>query len=190
MDVVYYGKISQDFSQTNRPLIPIIFSHGLAANRTMLSGSCRNFASHGYIVFTLDHNDESSHYVENNDGVGIYLDKEHLAYDFEFRKKQILIREKETSALIDEILDQKTLLRTLEFEEEIEIDTGKIITGGHSFGGMTGIGVAVKDSRVKAVITHDPWLFTSEKEINEGEIMLEIPFLAVCSERFHPWCEF
>ena len=45
-----------------KPLIPVILLHGLAGSRTSQSGSCRDMASHGYIVFSIDHNDGSAHY--------------------------------------------------------------------------------------------------------------------------------
>lgn len=50
------------------PLIPVIFSHGLSSNRTMHSGTCRDLASHGYMVFALDHMDKTSSYYETEDG--------------------------------------------------------------------------------------------------------------------------
>ena len=40
----------------------------MGASRTVLSGTCRNFASHGYIVFIMDHHDESSLYIEDKNG--------------------------------------------------------------------------------------------------------------------------
>ena len=42
--------------------------HGLAGSRTSQSGSCRDLASHGYIVFSIDHNDESAYYSRKEDG--------------------------------------------------------------------------------------------------------------------------
>jgi len=47
-------------------------SHGLSGNRNWNSGTCRDLASHGYIVFALDHRDETSNYVESKDGIGMY----------------------------------------------------------------------------------------------------------------------
>ena len=63
IDCVWRGKLSEDFSGNRRPLIPVIYCHGLSSNRTMHSGSCRDLASHGYIVFMLDHKDETSSYI-------------------------------------------------------------------------------------------------------------------------------
>ena len=72
MDTVYYGDISNDFK--GKPLIPIVYSHGVCSNRTMHSGTCRDLASHGYIVFALDHNDGTSSYVRTLEGKEMHYD--------------------------------------------------------------------------------------------------------------------
>ncbi len=53
-------------------IVPVIFSHGMAANRTMNSGTCRDLASFGYIVFAVDHQDLSCSFFKTPDGKGIY----------------------------------------------------------------------------------------------------------------------
>ena len=40
----------------------------MGMSRTMHSVICRDFASHGYIVFTIDHKDRSTLYTESADG--------------------------------------------------------------------------------------------------------------------------
>lgn len=103
LDCVFNGEISKDFEGNERPLIPIIFCHGLSSNRTCHSGSCRDLASHGYIVFAMDSCDGSSSYVDTEDGVGKFYDNSRQAQDMEFRHGQIKIRESETIDLIDEL---------------------------------------------------------------------------------------
>ena len=39
----------------NGKMVPIIYGHGLCSNRNMHTGTARDFASHGYIVFIQDH---------------------------------------------------------------------------------------------------------------------------------------
>lgn len=41
----------------------------------------------------------------------------------------------------------------------------KLIMSGHSFGGGTAIAVAEADSRVKCVLTHDPWMWPLEFDL-------------------------
>ena len=56
MNVVAGVEIHPDYtSSTQKPLIPIIYSHGLSSKRSMHSGTCRDLASHGYLVFVIDH---------------------------------------------------------------------------------------------------------------------------------------
>ena len=85
-------------------------SHGLSGNRNWNSGTCRDLASHGYIVFAIDHRDETSNYVESKDGIGMYYNNSKSSHDMEYRSMQLGIREKELMALIDEIFDSQTLL--------------------------------------------------------------------------------
>jgi predicted dienelactone hydrolase len=78
------SKLSENSSQSNQ-LIPVIFSHGLSSNRTMHSGTCRDMASFGYIVFALDHMDLTSSYFETADGKGVYYCNKKEAHDLEYR---------------------------------------------------------------------------------------------------------
>ena len=46
------------FENNDKKLIPIIFSHGLGAHCNAYSTICNTLASHGYIVFSVDHSDD------------------------------------------------------------------------------------------------------------------------------------
>ena len=155
IDTVYGGQLDHDFS--TRPLIPIIYCHGLSSNRTMHSGTARDFASHGYLVFLMDHKDESSSYYETSDGKGYYYNNKLVAHDMEHRNAQLKIRQEELTALLDEICQADFPQKKLGFDAKI--DTHAIVIGGHSFGAMTAVHVAQNDKRIKACITMDPWLF-------------------------------
>ena len=162
-------------------LIPIIFSHGLSANRTMHSGICRNLASHGYIVFAPDHHDLTSSYYETESGEGYYYCNKRVAHDLEYRQSQLDIRVNEVRALIDELTEEQSkesiIRNKLNFPEGLSIDMNKMIVCGHSFGGMTVIEASRLDpQRIKACLTLDPWLFCCQKEISELRYSLEMPF--------------
>jgi alpha-beta hydrolase superfamily lysophospholipase len=77
----------------------------------MHTGTAKDFASHGYIVFIMDHRDTTSSYIQEKDGTGQYYDNSHMAYDYDIRREQIKIREKEVIAFIDELYDQDTLMK-------------------------------------------------------------------------------
>jgi len=74
MNVANHGELSKDFTQFNKPLVPVVFCHGLTSNRTMHSGTCRDLASHGYLVFILDFSDGSPYYCEDAAGNGTVFD--------------------------------------------------------------------------------------------------------------------
>ena len=46
----------------------------------------------------------------------------------------------------------------------VKLDLKKLTVIGHSFGGMTAIGAAMIDSRIKACCAMDPWFYTYQDE--------------------------
>jgi len=46
----------------------MVFSHGMCSNSNCFTGIHKEFASHGYIVFAIDHLDGSANYTELPDG--------------------------------------------------------------------------------------------------------------------------
>lgn len=175
MNTIFNGEVAREFKNGQRTLIPLIFCHGISANRTMLSGTCKDFASHGFIVFTMDHKDGTASFYKSKCGTKqAYYDNSKILYDYEFRREQIKTRVAEVRALVDELF-------TTDFAERIglpkgvKIDTGKLAIGGHSFGGMTAIHVAKDDNRIKVCGTLDPFLFSHHKEILAGDFALSVP---------------
>ena len=65
-DYVRYSKIkaekdvdiADEFEEKKIPVL--IFSHGVRGHRNMCSGFCREFASQGFAVFSLEHNDHTT----------------------------------------------------------------------------------------------------------------------------------
>ena len=55
MNVVLNGTVEETF--TKIPLTPVIYSHAKASSRNLYSGTCKDLASHGFIVFSIDHKD-------------------------------------------------------------------------------------------------------------------------------------
>jgi hypothetical protein len=114
MDIATDAPISSDFildlsdlgvQESSNSIVPVIFSHGLGANRTINSGTCRDLASFGYMVFAVDHKDLSCSYFETIDGKGIYYCNSNIreGFDLQYRQGQLDIRVHEIRGLIDEI---------------------------------------------------------------------------------------
>jgi len=70
-----------------KKLIPIVFLHGLAGSRTTQSGSCRDLASHGYIVFSIDHHDGTAYYSKTKEGSERFWPLEQDLLDLDYRQK-------------------------------------------------------------------------------------------------------
>jgi hypothetical protein len=77
---------------------PVVFSHGLSANRRHYSALAMEMASCGYCVITLTHNDGSADYSP----VSGKYDKDEM-YDYWTRNFGCKVRSKEVRALVKEI---------------------------------------------------------------------------------------
>lgn len=44
------------------------------------------------------------------------------------------------------------------------------MVAGHSFGGMTAIRAAILNTKIKACLLNDPWLYVHSKEAIEGNL--------------------
>ena len=68
-------------------LVPIIFSHDIISQASKYSGLLRQLASHGFIVFAMDHLDGSCNYTELRSGTPRKQDNKGQLYDLKERKR-------------------------------------------------------------------------------------------------------
>ena len=73
------------------PLIPIIFSHGLTGNRMFYQLMGQEFASHGYIVFIIDHLDGTNLKTTSKLGKNHVFDtkKPYFMLDFKLMTEEV-----------------------------------------------------------------------------------------------------
>ena len=108
------GPLADEFRDGKKWLQPLLFSHGLTSHKMNYSGLCREFASYGFFVIELNHNDRSCEFttgkeVKVSDAEGkvevtrerIFYDTNFIFSDYDIRHPQIIIRENEMIALID-----------------------------------------------------------------------------------------
>ena len=53
--------------------IPIIFSHGVGGTTTYFSSICKDMASHGHIVYAVEHRDRTALHSFSSEGADKYL---------------------------------------------------------------------------------------------------------------------
>lgn len=125
----------------------ILFSHGIACNRNMYTSFMREWASNGYIVFSVDH-EEAIDFPSN------FSTQELNA----FRLNQVKKRKEALSKVLDYIVKPENFQDLFE-DSGIEIDLTKISIVGQSFGGAAAVYTALNDKRVNGVcILLDPAL--------------------------------
>jgi len=74
-----------------------------------ITAYAKEFVSHGYIVFAIDHLDGSCGHTELKDGTPHLLDISKELHDYDLKRIMIKKREEEMIALIDEIIKPKFL---------------------------------------------------------------------------------
>ena len=120
MDTVQKGKIADIFSKDGADKItPVFLLHGLTGTRTTQSGSCRDFASFGHIVFSITHHDGTAAYSVLENGEEKFWSSNHEVTDKELRKGQTKIRVAECKTLMDEIFDPKFPQEKLGFNSNV-----------------------------------------------------------------------
>ena len=117
MNVCPDGEIAQFFKSGEFKLCPIIFSHGMKGSRCMYSTICQEMASHGYIVFALDHHDGSCPYTENKQGTQSWkFDVDAPKFSYDDLNTKLNIRAQEVSYLIDDITTDVFCKKALKIE--------------------------------------------------------------------------
>jgi platelet-activating factor acetylhydrolase len=137
------------FSGGEMKLIPIVYSHGLTGSRTSYTSVCQELASHGYIVFALDHHDGSCPYTEDFSGDKYWcFDTRAPSLDvkgedcYEDFHQKVITRETEVRYLLDDITHPAFNKKALKFPHGVTYDFDKLTVAGHSFGGATALKVA------------------------------------------------
>ena len=67
MGALLDGDLSTSFSHGRKKIRPLIFSHGLSASNWFYTQLCKEYASHGYLVLMLQHQDGSCIFTETAD---------------------------------------------------------------------------------------------------------------------------
>ena len=164
-----------------------------------MSQLCYQLASQGVIVAAVEHRDGSgcgSHFAEEERGETkmTIVPHEHVPTDdneIAKRNEQIKLRSDEVRRTID-VLEKlnsgesfknfvvDSLLTNLtKIKGSFDLEKNLFLVG-HSFGGSTVILASSEDTRVKAVLALDPWMFP----LSQSCLVLNTPTLVVNTDKF------
>jgi len=127
----------------------VVFSHGLSANIHIYSLHLKEWASHGFVVFSVDH-DET-----------IRLDatkiKQYSDY-VELRTPHLDPRRETIKKALDYISEPQNI--QIFFKDTgVALDYDNVFMSGHSLGGATAVEMAIEDKRITGgLLLLDPWL--------------------------------
>ncbi|CDW80642.1 platelet-activating factor acetylhydrolase [Stylonychia lemnae] len=162
---ISHAKISKDFENGDNEMIPIVFSHGLSGCCRFYCGLLNDYASHGYIIFAISHRDKTASYTNDKDGNFYYFENEPKVFDFKLRNDQGK-------------LDMPN----------IKINTQKLTSMGHSFGGITAVRAGYLSDKIKAIVSFDPWMYMHQKEAISGEMKVNKYLFTIMTETFPSLC--
>ena len=156
------AELDGDFK--NKKLPVMIFSHGVRGHRNIASGFCREFASQGFVVYSLDHNDGTcaTRFDEKTNQTNYYMQEDMT--DMNLWKERIEERYEEIKDVLNHIHSKPK-----EVGNDVEYDLDRVVIAGHGFGGCTALLAAHREERrISHCVMLDPWLFVLYKEILEN----------------------
>jgi hypothetical protein len=160
-----------------------IYSHGLYGWRQIHTNACEKLASQGYIVFSMDHIPDctlSRPYLNSYKSTpfNFFPPKDcSLQEDRQFYMVGCNRRVNQVLRLIDYLELSSTKVDSIFYDL---LDINKLVLWGHSYGACTMASVASRDSRPKAVVLLDSWMYPFP-DINRIE-GARIPILMLSSQ--------
>jgi predicted dienelactone hydrolase len=135
----------------------VIFTHGYTGTFTDYTFLLEDLASRGYIAVSVDHTFEATA-VNFPDGrfvksmFGSHLAGDSLRTDHEGYELALTTRVKDLAFVVDQLAIMNATYRSA---FAARLDMSKVAIAGHSFGGLTALLTAQRDSRIKAAVLLD-----------------------------------
>ena len=180
------ANLHSDFKNQDKKLTPVIVSHDLAGNRTSLAATVSQLASHGCIVYCINHTDGSASYFKNTlegKNQDVYYEKydkvKHKCRIGEFRNKQLTTRVKDIQEVVEFIKEEAN-------NEELPIDLSKLTALGHGLGGLTALEVCYQNPEVfRLCVALDPNFSAKAEELEDkSDYALSQPLLILTNDEY------
>lgn len=177
--IATHSRLNAPVALTGAPYPVILFNPAWDGRRTNDTFLTEELASHGYIVASIDHT-YNARLVAFPDGRIVHDDAANDINDPDSstpeRVKAIWNKE-----LIKWVADQRFVLDQLEIMNQAagsswfgRLDTNRVGTIGHSFGGSAATAMCAADRRVRSSVNMDGWSFDAIHERGPNQQLLVI----------------
>ncbi len=175
--------IDAPVSEAEKDYPVVVISHGWQGFRELHTDFAEELASHGFIAVSIDHT-YGSQAVKFEDGSVAYLNEDALPSQASnpaaFKKSSTLLVNtygEDVSIVLDDLERQNT---DGDFKNLLDLEALGVL--GHSTGGGGDVYIALKDSRIKALMGLDAWVEPIGTDVLEQG--LKIPALFIRSEQW------
>lgn len=167
----------------------VVFSHGLGGTHHCYRSVVEEWASHGYVVVCVTHNDESAALATALDGAAMpyvpltALENAERAAQVQRRQRQLRQRVSELTAVLEAL---KT--HSGNGVKWPLLDLSRVVLAGHSFGAATALSTAaaLPADAVKAVVMHDLWHLPLPQGL-DGGVEVACPVLHLASDKWRQY---
>jgi dienelactone hydrolase len=151
----------------------ILFSHGFLGINSLNTFYGLEFASHGFIVISINH-PGSSISTMLADGSQIGIDSDGLDRLDLLASKVTVDRANDLSMVLDKVISLHSIPDSFLYQR---INTSKIFAAGHSIGGSASFAACGKDRRISKSVNFDGFFYMEEIDLSwtEKEFLLIQP---------------
>ncbi|EGG37032.1 alpha/beta hydrolase family protein [Paenibacillus sp. HGF5] len=170
-----YGHADLRLSENPYPVV--LLSHGMGVGRILHSSQAEHLASHGYIVFAIDHTYSTAATAFPDGRVTGFLTEQSQERLFEDSRAILKVWNEDISFVTNQLEKLQSGAIASKFKGALDLDNIGMM--GHSFGGAAAFEAVYSNPRIKAGVNMDGTLFVTKDRDD-----MEKPFMFMESEDF------
>ncbi|KKO53218.1 alpha/beta hydrolase family protein [Paenibacillus sp. DMB20] len=179
-----YWKYSRANAYAHADLLPaddpypvVLLSHGMGVGRILHTSQAENLASHGYIVFAIDHTYSTVTTAFPDGRVTGFLTVQSQDRFFEDSRAILQVWNKDAAFVVYQLEKLNSGAIVSKFKGKLDMDNIGMM--GHSFGGAAAFKAVYSNPRIKAGVNMDGSVFETK-----GRDDMKKPFMFIESQEF------
>ncbi|WP_098749511.1 dienelactone hydrolase family protein [Paenibacillus sp. EZ-K15] len=171
------SSIHADLHPADNPYPVVLLSHGMGVGKILHTSQAEHLASHGYIVFAIDHTYSTVVTTFPDKRVTGFLTEQSQDRLFEDSRAILHVWNEDIAFVVDQLEKLHSGAIASKFKGMLDMDNIGMM--GHSFGGAAAFEAVYSNPRIKAGVNMDGTLF-----ITENRDAMKKPFMFLKSEEF------